>query len=224
MTSPSSSYQSIDSQVNVTRHAHTLTYKPSLTGRVCDICRSRMSNGYQCPPCKFDLCMTCFNNMRNQGQVSVPHGGPSPSHSHHSSPAQSVKVDGLVHMSGVGDVSFHGSNFGGSKGRSAALEGFQLTLSPYQSGLNIEYMCHAANVGDMPWVSNGTFCGSRGQSRRIEGIAVRLSGHNAHMYNVRYQVHMAGKGDSRPVTNGGYCGSKGESRAIEGIQVWVDRK
>jgi hypothetical protein len=85
---------------------------------------------------------------------------PYPGGHHHvvPSPAPVVvvpAVEGLVHMSGVGDVRFSNSNFAGSKGRSAALEGFSLSLRPHQHDLGIEYMCHAANVGDMHWVGNG---------------------------------------------------------------------
>lgn len=219
MPTPVVQVQTIDQVIHCSRHAHDLHYSGHITGKICDLCRSRLGTGYQCGPCKFDLCMNCFNNLRNQGQVTIPSVIPAPMPM-----VTDVKVDGLVHMANVGDVSFSDSNFGGSKGRSSALEGFQLSLRPYTGQLSIEYMCHAANVGDMPWVSNGQFQGSRGQSRRIEGIAVRLSGPQAHMYNVRYMVHMAGKGDSAWVSNGTYCGSKGESRAIEGIHVVVDRR
>lgn len=221
MPTPVPVVATIDQVVHVQRHAHDLHYSGHITGKICDICRVRLGSGYQCSPCKFDLCMNCFNNFRNQGQVTIPG---SHSHHHHAPVVQDLKVDGLVHMSGVGDVSFSDSNFGGSKGRAAKLEGFQLSLRPHSHDVNIEYMCHAANVGDMPWVSNGSFQGSRGQSRQIEGIAVRLTGGSSHLYNVRYMVHMAGKGDSSWVSNGAYCGSKGESRAIEGIHVIVDRK
>jgi uncharacterized protein YjdB len=132
-------------------------------------------------------------------------------------------VEGLVHMSGVGDVGFSGSQFGGSKGRSAALEGFELRLHGAESGLGIEYMCHAANVGDMPYQSNGHFQGSRGQSRQIEGYAVRLTGPAASHYNVLYTAHLAEKGDTHVCRNGEYCGTKGEGRRMEGIHVWLER-
>lgn len=132
-------------------------------------------------------------------------------------------VEGLVHMANVGDVGFNNSQFGGSKGRSSALEGFELRLRGAEHGLGIEYMCHAANVGDMSWVSNGHFQGSRGQGRRIEGFAARLTGPTASHYDLCYMAHLAGKGDTSVVKDGAYCGTKGEGRAMEGIHVWLVR-
>jgi hypothetical protein len=115
-------------------------------------------------------------------------------------------VEGIVHMSGVGDVSFSHSRFGGSKGHSRQLEGFSLNLRPRQHDLGLEYSCHAANIGDMPWTSTGGFMGSRGQGRRIEGITIRLTGAGAAKYILKYTVHMANRGDSHVCTNGQYCG------------------
>jgi hypothetical protein len=45
---PVTTYATIDPSVNVTRHAHTLTYHTGITGKICDICRQRLGNGYQC--------------------------------------------------------------------------------------------------------------------------------------------------------------------------------
>jgi len=128
-------------------------------------------------------------------------------------------VDGLVHIANVGDVGFSGSNFAGTRGQKRQMEGFELRLNPSLPGLGIEYACHAANVGDMPYTSG--FQGSRGAGRRIEGISVRLTGPLSAKFSVRYIVHMADKGDSAECADGAYCGTKGESRQIEGIHVWV---
>jgi len=130
-------------------------------------------------------------------------------------------VDGLTHQANIGDVSFSGSNWGGTKGQSRQLEGFELRINPAIPGVSLEYMCHAADVGDMAWQSEGKFQGSRGAGRRIEGIAVRLTGPNAVHWEVGYQVHMADRGDSAVAWNGGYAGSRGESRRIESIRVFV---
>jgi uncharacterized protein YjdB len=130
-------------------------------------------------------------------------------------------VSALVHLAGRGDVQFHNSLFAGTKGESKNLEGFALTLNPARHDLGIEYMCHAAGVGDMAWQANGGFQGARGQSRHLEGIAIRLTGPSAAAFNVNYITHIAGKGDSPVSQNGAYSGTKGESRAIEGIHVWL---
>ncbi len=36
------------------------------------------------------------------------------------------------------------------------------------------YMAHIEGIGDTPFVSDGEFCGMRGQSRRVEGLQVRV--------------------------------------------------
>jgi uncharacterized protein YjdB len=142
---------------------------------------------------------------------------------HHEHKGGNPLVEGLVHMANVGDVGFARSEFGGSKGRSSALEGFELRLVGAEHGLGIEYMCHAANVGDMPYQANGVFQGSRGQSRQIEGIAVRLTGPAARNYDVYYTTHLAELGDTAVCKNGEYCGTKGQGRRMEGLRVWVER-
>jgi len=133
-------------------------------------------------------------------------------------------VHGTVHLSGVGDVAFTGSAFAGSKGKSQALEAITLTLSHAHGDLGLEYSCHAASVGDLPFVSSGRLLGSTGQSRPIEGFSVRLTGSSSSRFTVRYQCHQANRGDSAIAADGAYCGSKGESIRIEGIQVWIYRK
>jgi len=67
----------------------------------------------------------------------------------------------------------------------------------------------------------GVFCGTRGQSRRLEGFAIRLSGPNAAKYDVLYSCHLQDMGDVGPVKNGDFCGTRGQSRRVEAIIVWV---
>jgi uncharacterized protein YjdB len=131
-------------------------------------------------------------------------------------------VSGLTHQANRGDVPFSGSLFAGTKGEGRNIEGFSLQLNGAPAGLNIEYMCHQAGVGDLPWASNGAYIGSRGQGRHIEGITCRLTGPGAHHFILKYVVHMAGKGDSPIAFGGAYAGTKGEGRAIEGIHVWLE--
>jgi len=132
-------------------------------------------------------------------------------------------ISGLVHLANKGDVTFTGSTFAGSKGEGRQMEAFSLQINPPVENLGIEYMGHAANIGDLPWVSNGALCGTKGESRQIEGIAVRLSGSAASQYVVCYTAHLAERGDTPVSENGAYCGTKGESRQIEGIHVYIRR-
>jgi uncharacterized protein YjdB len=133
------------------------------------------------------------------------------------------QVSGLVHLANRGDVAFAHSSFAGTKGEKRAVEAFTLAITPARDDLGIEYMAHQANVGDRAWVSNGSLQGSRGESRQLEGFAVRLTGPSASRYTVAYTGHLADRGDTAVHENGAYCGTRGESRRLEGIHVWIRR-
>ena len=72
-----------------------------------------------------------------------------------------------------------------------------------------------------PWMPGGSFCGTRGQSRRLEGFAIRLNGPNAARYDVFYSGHLQDVGDVGPLKDGDFCGTRGQSRRLEAMVVWV---
>jgi uncharacterized protein YjdB len=140
---------------------------------------------------------------------------------------QAVAVEGalgikvLVHIQGIGDRTFGAQEYAGSKGRGLRVEGFQINIDPPIPGLNVEYMAHVEGVGDTPWLSEGELAGFRGQAKRIEGFAVRLSGSQADKYDVFYSAHIQNIGDTDVSSNGEYCGTRGKALRIEGIKVWI---
>jgi len=131
-------------------------------------------------------------------------------------------LDVLVHLEGIGDLSFRENEFAGTRGQSRRLEGFQLQLSPPVSGLSMRYMAHLQGTGDVPFVNEGQFVGTRGQSRRLEGFAIELTGSAAANFNVFYMAHLEGVGDTSVFRNGQFCGTRGQSRRVEGILVRVE--
>ncbi|WP_199325174.1 hypothetical protein [Phormidium sp. FACHB-1136] len=135
-----------------------------------------------------------------------------------------VGLRGIVHLQNIGDVSFQGSTFAGTRGESRRLEGFSLAIADGTPNLGIQYMAHLQDIGDTPWVNGGQFIGTRGQSRRLEGFAIRLTGSAATNYNIRYICHLQNIGDTPVRSNGEFCGTRGESRRLEGLQVWIERK
>ena len=78
-------------------------------------------------------------------------------------------------------------------------------------------MVHMEGYGDV-WGGADQFLGTRGQNRRIEGIAIAVNPPLPGLY-IEYFVHMEGIGDSAPVRDGAYCGTRGQSRRIEGFQI-----
>jgi len=135
--------------------------------------------------------------------------------------AQSLSIRGIVHVQNRGDLQLADSTWAGTKGQSLRLEGFEMHFSPAVEGLGLEYMCHLQDVGDQPWVPGGSFCGTRNQSRRLEGLAIRLTGPRAADYDVYYACHLQDLGDQPATRNGGFSGTRGQSRRLEALVVWV---
>jgi hypothetical protein len=84
-------------------------------------------------------------------------------------------------------------------------------------------MAHLQGSGDVPFVNEGQFVGTRGQSRRLEGFAIELTGPAAANFNVFYMAHLEGIGDTSVFRNGQFCGTRGQSRRVEGILVRVEQ-
>jgi uncharacterized protein YjdB len=88
----------------------------------------------------------------------------------------------------------------------------------------MQYMAHLQDIGDVPFVNAGKFVGTRGQSRRLEGFAIRLTGAAATRFNVVYMAHLQDIGDTVFSKNGEFCGTRGQSRRVEGILVRIEAK
>ncbi len=132
-----------------------------------------------------------------------------------------IDLNGKVYLQNVGDVSFRGGEFAGTRGKSLRLEGFSLAITNAIPNLGIRYMAHLQNIGDTPWVDGGQFIGTRGKSLRLEGFAIELTGSAAANYSVYYTCHLENIGDTTALSDGQFCGTRGESRRLEGMQVWI---
>lgn len=102
------------------------------------------------------------------------------------------------------------------------IEGFEINFTI--PDVEFKYMAHLENMGDTAWTSHGNFIGTRGQSRRLEGFAVRLEGPAAEAYDVKYYVQMEGVEKSPIASNGQFAGSRGQSRQVEGFAIWLEPK
>ena len=63
--------------------------------------------------------------------------------------------------------------------------------------------------------------GTSGQSKRLEGIRIRLTGEMAGKYDVYYQTHVQQFGWTGWAKNGEPCGSAGYSYRLEGIRIML---
>ena len=61
--------------------------------------------------------------------------------------------------------------------------------------------------------------GTEGQSKRLEGIRICLTGEAEQMYDVYYQVHAQSYGWLDWAKNGEMAGTSGLAKRLEGIRV-----
>ena len=152
--------------------------------------------------------------------------------------AQVIPLDITIHVKGVGDYrggirhSSHrdtarrlrpfGSTIAGTTGHRIELVNIRFLRPP--AGLSLEYKCHLQKIGDTGWVRAGRDCGTRGQSRRLEGISIRLTGRSASRYKVVYWCDSRWQGfklDKLYGSQGSFCGSRGKSLPLTYLEVAV---
>ena len=149
--------------------------------------------------------LLCADPNAPDGPVAIP-------------PALPPTVRALGHISNVGDVNFTTDSVRGVLiGRDGQnLEGIQLSIDPALSGVTIEYMASLFGTGDTAWVPSGTFCGTRGQSRSIDGVAIRLSGPQASRYRLRYASNLGTGKD------GSFCGARGKGKPMTFLRLFLE--
>jgi len=77
---------------------------------------------------------------------------------------------------------------------------------------------HVEGIGDIG-CRDGNWCGTRGESRRLEGFALGLAERPADI-RLEYRCRMAGKAaDGRWLQEGQFCGTRGQSTALETFAV-----
>jgi hydrophobic W protein len=81
----------------------------------------------------------------------------------------------------------------------------------------ISGVVHLEGYGDRPLVG-GQWAGTKGESRRMEGISLQLSDTGGAL-RIEYLCHLEGLGDVGPVAEGAFCGTRGQSRRLEALQI-----
>lgn len=96
--------------------------------------------------------------------------------------------------------------------------------------VGVSYRGHIQDLGDYPadgsWVDSPEIIGTTGQSKRIEGFEIKLTGTVPAGMELRYNVHVQNKGwlydENDSVDwpkNGAYAGTRGESLRIEAVKI-----
>lgn len=81
---------------------------------------------------------------------------------------------------------------------------------------SISYQTHVQDYGWQSWKSNGEVSGTVGQSKRLEGISIKLSNING---SIEYKTHVQDIGWQDWKSNGQMSGTSGQSKRLEAIKV-----
>ena len=133
-----------------------------------------------------------------------------------------VPLSHLVHVRGVGDVKTTGTDWTGTPGSGAPIEGFAIMPIGMIGPESIEYQAVLGHNWNTPWFSGGEFCGSRGLALELLGFRVRLTGDAAETYECSVWGSFVGKPEVGPVLNGDVCEADGA--ALEAMRVVISPK
>lgn len=118
-----------------------------------------------------------------------------------------LNSDAKLQKLGVADANGIVSALGLTK----ASENSVVTSSP-----SISFQTHVQDYGWQSWKSNGEVSGTVGQSKRLEGINIKLSNING---SIEYKTHVQDIGWQDWKSNGQMSGTSGQSKRLEAIQV-----
>lgn len=88
--------------------------------------------------------------------------------------------------------------------------------SVVSSSPSISYQTHVQDYGWQSWKSNGEVSGTVDQSKRLEGINIKLSNING---SIEYKTHVQDIGWQDWKSNGQMSGTSGQSKRLEAIKV-----
>ena len=85
--------------------------------------------------------------------------------------------------------------------------------------MNLSYRVHRQTFGwEKKWLTNGQVSGTTGQSKRLEGITIALTG-NKYSGSVHYRTHVQSYGWMNTVKDGTMSGTQGEAKRLEAIEI-----
>lgn len=147
-------------------------------------------------------------------------------------PPAGITLDFMLHVQDKGDVWYRGVKRGvhdpvmGTEGESRRIEGMQVNVAERTGdmrGKAVYYRCHVQDHGWTGWVREGGYCGTRGESKRVEAIQMMLVVEQDYSEpknnnGIRYRVHTQDYGWLPEVRDGQIAGTTGQGRRIEAIQ------
>lgn len=111
----------------------------------------------------------------------------------------------IAHIERTGDVVAAEGSAVGDPDKGLRVEGFQVMWPDRPDGVDLAYRISVEGAGQMPAVTTGKFCGTRGQARRITELSFTLVGPEATKYALEGQAWFSG-GFQLPVSSGATLG------------------
>lgn len=149
--------------------------------------------------------------------------------------AQKYDVYYCVHAQTLGRLDWAKNDaVAGTSGLAKRLEGIKIQLvkkgdpAPEPLGRagracaslpGVTYQAHQQTYGTGNWVSNGTTCGVTGKSKRLESLAVNLTGESNLSGNIEYRTHVQSYGWQEWSSNGELNGTTGKAKRVEALQI-----
>lgn len=124
----------------------------------------------------------------HDGQVSGTTGFSKRLEAFKITPPEGLVLNVEAHIQGLGDVEYSGIQKGqssgtgssdndpiiGTVGKGKRLEGFTISPTKNETGKTLVYRAHLQGTGWTRWYTQGEYCGTRGESRRVEAIQLKL--------------------------------------------------
>jgi hypothetical protein len=132
-----------------------------------------------------------------------------------------IRTEVSVHIERVGDRIFAGSTWAGTPGAQRRIEGFSIKPLQEIQPNEIEYKALHPGGIETPWVRGPQFCGTRGRSLPLTGLAVRIVPHVQDQFSVIYQATFFRSGVTETRSNGAPCLPKLPGDTLEGINIRI---
>jgi len=121
------------------------------------------------------------------------------------------QMDVTVHIKDISDKKYSNitnSTVIGTVGEKKRLEAIMIE----SSDTIYTYRVHQKDIGWSAWVTNGQWAGTKGKSKQIEAIELKVAG-------VVYQAHVQSTGWSAWVADGETAGTTNQSKRVEAIRI-----
>lgn len=132
-----------------------------------------------------------------------------------------VKVKAHVQKKGWKPAVGNGKT-AGTTGQRLGLEALSVSLANLEVPGGIELKGHVETKGWTGWQSG--FAGTVGKGKRMEAVAIRLTGEAKKLYDVYYRAHVSNLGWMAWTKNGKKAGTTGFGAKLEAVQIYLVKK